>query len=1533
MDESTRREHAVTTTYPLTPMQSGMLLDGLRGAQDGVYVQQLIATLHEPLNVSLFRDAWQRLVEHHAVLRTSFHIEERDQLFQRVHPRMNWEMDVSDCRAVGTVAGEQQISAYLRNEQRRGFGLENPPLWRLRLFSLNECDHRLVWTSHHALLDGRSRVILLRDLFALYDALLHGNPLSLESPKPFEDHVRQLTSRDFRSSKQYWQQVLGGFCSTTRLAQSIAGSGSDDEDQYRTLEIQLTEALTQSLARVAQEFDVTLNTILQGAWASMLSLYSGTDDVVFGATRACRRRSVTGADSMVGLFINTLPVRARIRGSASLKEWLQELRAQWVAMRDHEQTPLTLVRQWSDVPADESLFESIVVFEKFSLQDSLRMGAGHWGNRSFRVLGNTNYPLIVAGYGGSRLRIELTYDRRRIADDMILGIQNRLQTWLEEIASNPGRTLAEVPIISLREKQQLVSDWNATATVIPRHGSVAHLFESQAASTPEAVALAFTNGQWKYRELNDRANRLARRLRAMGVGLETPVALCAERSPEMVAGILGILKAGGAYVPIDPTTPSERILFMFGDTKAPVLLTQRSLLSALPIDGIDVVCLDDRETFFDDSTEVNDCAEIDLPCPATFDSLAYIMFTSGSTGIPKGVAVPHRGIIRLVFGVDYVTLDSSRNILHLASPAFDASTFELWAALLHGGRCVLFPVRFPDLDVLKRVLYENEVDTLFLTTALFHTIVDESVTILSGVQQLLVGGEVLSVNHVRRALSCLPGVSIIHVYGPTEATTFATSYRIPRDVADDAGSLPIGRPIGNTSIYVLDTLGRLVPAGVAGELYIGGPGVARGYWNQPELTAEKFVANPFSDVRESWLYRTGDLCRWRADGNLEFLGRMDDQVKLRGFRIELGEIEFVLNEYPDVAQSVVILREDHPGDKRLVAYCVPTTEIVLNHSELRGHLRSRLPDYMVPSAFVSLDTLPLTSSGKVNRRGLPAPDDSRPDLETHYVAPRNPIEQKLASIWAEVLGIEAIGIHDNFFSLGGHSLLVTRVNARISSELQVDLPLRKLFKAPTIAELACEIETLRSGGLTQTVAAFGSPHIGEEPLRPVPGPRGRALPQSSSQFVYWALFRQFPETSCNVSRAYRLQGPLDAGVLKEALQMLVTRHEALRTTFAEVDGVPVQFVGDAGYQDLPLVDLSRIPEETRLEVARQHFVEAAQYRYDLSKDRIMRSLLLRLHQQDHVLLLTFSHIIMDGWSLDIFQRDLSALYHALLTDTRVLLPDLPIQPADFADWEQRFFLGQSAQQQVAFWKKHLIGAPSPPCLPGDGPGAEPGDFQSRRQSIVLDRPLVDSLRRLAREERGALSMVFSAALGVMLQESTGHEDILILTPLSGRTQPEIANVIGCFLKRMRVRIDLSGRPTLREILGRVREASTGGYVNQDVAMQTVFPEWSLNHETFINAPVVLNFLSNMGQQSLKLSNLAVSSVTLPDDHIFFNLPMPFIFVVIERERDILVILYSRCRTYSASKAWSYLEDFQSVLRRLVAAPNQRLSGKTRSRKS
>ena len=721
----------------------------------------------------------------------------------------------------------------------------------------------------------------------------------------------------------------------------------------------------------ADECRVTLNTVLQGAWALLLSLYSGTDDVIFGATRACRRTSISGAESMVGLFINTLPVRVKCSGSASLSDWLGELRSQWLALREHEHTPLARVHGWSEVPAGEPLFESIVVFEKARLEASLRQQRPTWADRKVRLQGITNFPLVVAGFAGTRLLIELTYDRRRFADDAIGRIQHRLQTVLERMAAGAGRVVSALPLISPLEERRLVRDWNATATSIPRDTSIAMLFEAQAARTPGAVALVFGTRQWTYEELNVRANRLAHRLLEMGVGVETPVAICAERSPEMVAGILAILKAGGAYVPLDPTYPYERLRFIVRDTRAQVLLTQQCLVSGVPAEGAQVLCLDADTGLFDTGKDANPSSL------ATFDSLAYIMYTSGSTGAPKGVAVPHRGVIRLLFGVDYVQLDSSRKVLQLASPSFDAATFELWGALLHGGRCVLFPGRVPALDALECALRIHEIDTLFLTTALFHAVVDECVAILRGVKQLLVGGEVLSAGHVRRALACLPETSIIHVYGPTETTTFATAYRIPVNPPRDTSSLPIGMPIGNTSVYLLDPLGRPVPVGVQGELFIGGPGVARGYWNQPELTAQRFVADRFDDEPGARLYRTGDVGRRLADGNIEFLGRLDDQVKVRGFRIEPGEVEAGMRRHPAVRDAVVVAVEEPGGvGRRLVAHVIPMNEPAPTAEELSRFLKSFLPEYMVPSAFVFLDRFPLSSNGKIDRRKLPAPAQS-----------------------------------------------------------------------------------------------------------------------------------------------------------------------------------------------------------------------------------------------------------------------------------------------------------------------------------------------------------------------------------------------------------------------------------------------------------------------------------------------------------------------------------------------------------------------------
>jgi amino acid adenylation domain-containing protein len=630
---------------------------------------------------------------------------------------------------------------------------------------------------------------------------------------------------------------------------------------------------------------------------------------------------------------------------------------------------------------------------------------------------------------------------------------------LENAPDTPLRTLDVLPSA---ERQQLLVEWNDTAIAYPRDRCVHQLFEEHVERTPAAVAVVFEGQELTYRELNERANQLAHYLRSHGVGPETLVGLCLERSVELVVGILGILKAGGAYVPLDVDYPCQRLECMLADAKIGFLITQHRFLGRLPATDCQVVCLDT------DAARLQDIARTNPPFNVVADNLAYVMFTSGSTGQPKGVAIRHTSIARLIFGNNYTVFGPDRVFLQFAPVSFDASTFELWGALLHGGKLVVAPVGIPDFRDLEDLLTRNGVTTLWLTATLLNQVVEHYPQALNSVDEILTGGEALTVRHIRKAQGAFGSrVRLINGYGPTESTTFTTCYRIPSDIAPDLESIPIGRPIANTQVYVLDAQRHPVPIGVPGELYIGGVGLARGYLNRPELTAEKFVANPFDDDPQARLYRTGDRCRWRADGNLEFLGRLDDQVKLRGFRIELGEIETVLNEHPSVAQGVVVLREDRPGDKRLVAYCVSAGSAALDVSNVTCHLRTRLPDYMVPSVFVPLEALPLTPNGKVDRRALPAPDRARPELEQAYQAPRTPTEQILAGIWADLLGLEGVGIHDNFFALGGHSLLATRMVSRVRNAFGVELPLRTLFEAPTIAGLAL--------GIVQHLAARADP--------------------------------------------------------------------------------------------------------------------------------------------------------------------------------------------------------------------------------------------------------------------------------------------------------------------------------------------------------------------------------------------------------------------------------------------------------------------------
>ncbi|MFN6517002.1 MAG: non-ribosomal peptide synthetase, partial [Nostoc sp. CreGUA01] len=815
-----------------------------------------------------------------------------------------------------------------------------------------------------------------------------------------------------------------------------------------TYSFELSQELSASLNKLSQQQGSTLFMTLLAAFQTLLWRYTGLEDIVVGSPIANRNR--TEIEGLIGFFVNTLVLRTNLAGNPSFEELLKRVREVALGAYAHQDLPFELLvermqpqRSLSHTP----LFQVMFVLQNAPMSTlelpGLTLSPVEIDIDSAKFDLTLQMEETESGLIGS-----LEYNTDLFEKNTICRMADHLQTLLEAIVASPQQRLSELSFLTEFERHQLLREWNNTKTDYPQQQCIHELFEAQVERTPDAVAVVFEDEQLTYRELNTRANQLAHYLRSLGVKPEVLVGICVERSLSMVIALLAILKAGGAYIPLDPNYPKERLAFMLSDACVSVLLTQQRLLGILPADKAKVICLDT------DGNAIAQESQENLLSLVRSDNLAYVNYTSGSTGQPKGVEVLHRGVIRLLFGIDYVNLDATQRILQMASISFDASTFELWGALLHGARCVLFPGDIPTPKYLSDILQKHYITTLWMTAALFNAVIDETPNAFLGIQQLLIGGEALSVSHVLRAQEILPSTQIINGYGPTESTTFSCCYPIPKQLDGTIKSISIGRPIGNTQVYLLDAQLQPVPIGVVGELYISGGGLARGYLNRPQLTTEKFIPNPFSDELGSHLYKTGDLARYLPSGNIEYIGRIDNQVKIRGFRIELGEIEALITQHPAVRGAVVVVREDSADSKNLVAYVVAQREQTLIIPELRSFLESKLPNYMVPAAFVTLEALPLTPNGKVDRKALPAPDTARPQLEAVYQPPQTEIEKTIADIWQEVLNIEDVGIHDNFFELGGHSLLLVQVHSKLQKTFQRDFLLVEMFQYPTINHLA-----------------------------------------------------------------------------------------------------------------------------------------------------------------------------------------------------------------------------------------------------------------------------------------------------------------------------------------------------------------------------------------------------------------------------------------------------------------------------------------------
>ncbi|MFI0187757.1 non-ribosomal peptide synthase/polyketide synthase [Streptomyces sp. NPDC017082] len=1314
---------AVADVYPLTPTQTGMLFHGLSQDDRGVYVQQLTFVLDGVPDPGALAAAWQRVTDRTEALRGRVVWQDVPEPLLVVPRHVAVPVTRLDWRDLTGDERRDRLADLLVRDRAEGIDLGRAPLQRLCLARLSETSVRVVWSFHHLLLDGWSMFQVLSDVFAE-----HAGAGTLPHRPPHRDYVAWLRRRDPEAAERHWSRRLSGLTEATPLPYDREPREAHRAESTHAVRRALPAAATRALQELARTSGLTLNTLVQGAWALLLARQAGRDEVVFGTTVSGRPPELPGADAMTGLFITTLPTRVAVPGHGTLLDWLRALQQDQSEDRRFDHLPLTRIRTFTGLPERVGLFDSIVVFENYPVDDDL--AAAH-GLRLSGLEGveTTNYPLSLTAYPGAELGLRLGYDPELFDTGTAERLAEYLTVLLTHLPAGAGRPPARLPLLAPDRRAQVLGDWNDTATDLPE-ATVAGLFAAQVRRTPDAVALEAGDRHLTYRELDARAARLADRLTGLGVRPERAVGVLMDRSVELIVTQLALVRTGGVYVPLDGRAPAERLRRTLAEAGAGLLLTdagwEETARQALPGDG--VVRADDASGAA--GTDAAPGAPLaDGPSgPAVAvhpDNVQYLMFTSGSTGTPKGVAVRQRDVAALAR--DRAFAGHDRVLVH--SPhAFDAATYEVWVPLLRGGTAVLAPAADLDAAQVRHAVTERRVSCLWLTAGLFRLLAQEDPGCLRGAREVWTGGEAVPGAVVRRVLDACPGLTVVDGYGPTETTTFATR-RVFRSGDPLPAVLPIGRPLDNTRVYVLDTALQPQPPGIPGELYIAGAGLARGYAGRPGATAARYVADPYGPPGTR-MYRTGDIVRWSADGELHFTGRADDQIKIRGFRVEPAEIEARLTAHPAVAEAVVSLYEDG-GRKRLAAHLVPAAAALPTAAELRAHLAAGLPDYMLPAAFVTVPALPLTANGKVDRRRLPAPDWSAGGDRAHR-EPRTEAERALAGIWADLLGVERVGVDDNFFMLGGDSILSIQVVSRARAAGLALTP-RDLFRHPTVAALAA------AGGAAAPAVAGTGPVDGTADLLPI---------------QHWFLDPKPAHAGFfNQSVVVETAGPVDRDALHRALAALWTHHDALRARFPlgnAGDGTRRQDIAAAGS---PVPGLLQVHDRS----AEEPVTAAAHAGLDLDSGPLFTARLFATDGHGPArLLLVAHHLVVDGVSWRILLEDLETAYRQAAAGEPVRLP---ARTTSVREWAGRLRDHDRFTGQLAHWERAARACADP--LPVDGTGGNT-TADLREVTVRLDRDRTAGLlRRVPGVYRTRVDDVLLTALGRALADWTGRVTVAV----------------------------------------------------------------------------------------------------------------------------------------------------------------------------
>ncbi|MDT8913027.1 non-ribosomal peptide synthase/polyketide synthase [Amycolatopsis sp. PS_44_ISF1] len=1426
--------------YPLTPLQAGMVFHSLFDAGSTAYLEQVRVRLAGVADPAALAAAWQRVADRTPALRTRLVWTGIGEPVQVVDRRAVLPVTHHDWRALDEDARESALRELLEADRGVPFDLTRAPLTRLAIAALPGGEVDLVWTSHHVLLDGWSAAQVFAEVCECYAAAAAGAEPGLLTRRPYRDYLGWLAGQDEHRAQEHWRATLAGFEAPTPLPWDRPPAPEGQAWSGASVRAGLDPAATTRLREFAGAHGLTVNTVVQGAWALLLSAASGERDVVFGTTVSGRPAELAGVETMVGLFINTVPTRVGVHSGSTVARWLGGLQAAQSESRDHDFVSLAQLRPLSDVPAGQNLFDSMVVFENYPISEPATPGAP-------RVLAVTSadattYPLCLRAALDEQLTLDLAYDPARFDAATAATLNARLRSLLDALVADPDRRLGALPWLSGDERAAVLAD-SAGPVGEPPAATITARFDRQAARAPEAVAVVCGDLSLSYADLDGRANHLAHRLVELGIGPEDRVGLLSDPSPDHVVAQLAVLKAGAAYVPLDTRAPEPRLRSILAEAAVAVVLsTGRWAATARAVHSGPVLAVDRQSAARGPEVAVDP------------ESLAYVMYTSGSTGVPKGVAVRHLDVAALARDGRFAGGAHERVLAH--SPlAFDASTYELWVPLLGGGTVVLGETAEVTVESLRHTVAAHAVSALWLTAGLFRLIAGDDPGCLAGVREVWTGGDVVPPEAVRAVLAACPGLVVVDGYGPTETTTFASAFRMTGAVPEP---VPIGRPLDGVRAYVLDAELRLLPAGSPGELCLAGPGLARGYLARPGLTAERFVADPFGAPGER-MYRTGDVVRRRPGTGLEFLGRSDEQIKLRGFRIEPAEVEAVLTGHPAVGQAFVTVRADGSGTRRLVAYVVPAAPA--DPAGLRAHAAAALPEYLVPAAVVLMDELPLSRNGKVDRRALPEPGRTAPEGHVH-VAPRTAMEQTVAGIWARLLGVDRVGAQDNFFELGGDSILSIRLVSRLLTDCGVSVSPRMVFSSPTVARLAAAITGL------------GGPpaEAGRIPVLP----RGGALPQSFAQQRLWFLDEFAPGSSEYVTgTAVRLRGELDVQALATAFTALVARHESLRTTFGAADGHGVQFVHPPAAVPLPVTDLTHLEPGAREAALAAVLAEDGERPFDLREGPLLRPALIRLGAREHVLTLAVHHIVTDGWSNGLIAAEVGALYRAARSGEPAALPPLPLQYADFAAWQRGPAAEPVLAGQVGYWTDRLRGL-APLELPTDHPRPPVRTTHGATRELTVPAAVTARLKEVGRDRGTTLFTTLVAACQVLLGRWSGQDDVAVGTVTSGRERAELEGLVGFFVNtvvlRSRVRRDLAFEEFLDEVSNGVRSA----FEHQDLPFERVVdavqPVRDPSRSPLFGVMVVLQ---NSPEAPAGLPGLEAEAVPMPGTAANFDLTIEF----------------------------------------------------------